>query len=498
MFCLLVLLFVVALAIVDFCIPDKLRHIPTIGPSGRIFSYFGAIRYIFHSRQIVREGYRKYKGGVFKIPEFGYGWHIMVTSPQHIEELRLREDVLSNDEANKFIVQSNFTMPGMFEDPLHIPIIKSRLIRDFDIDTIFPELQDEIALAFSDLMPNEHKWKTAHAVDVVQNALCRVNNRVFVGLPLCRNKELLKLNVDRARNVLKVAVTLKFLPYFLKPFGASFFNCMENGVVQGSALLGPLIDERKKYLRTGEENRTEKPNDFLQWLLDRLGDNVPTEELVSRILLLNFASLHSSSSGFTHALYDLAAYPEFVNELRHEAENVLGRDAHWSKATIQKLYKLDSFLRESHRMHNQITVSMMRIASRDFTFRCDGTFIPKGSIVSVASDPIHHDEEFYDEPHVFKPWRFLQSEESFDSRPKNLSTTGLEFLVFGHGRHACPGRFFATTVIKTMMAYLIMHYDVRFEEGVRPEDTWINGINFPNKNIQFQYRMRNRGLREVV
>ena len=36
----------------------QLAHIPAIGPSGPLTSYWGALRYIFRSREINMEGYR--------------------------------------------------------------------------------------------------------------------------------------------------------------------------------------------------------------------------------------------------------------------------------------------------------------------------------------------------------------------------------------------------------------------------------------------------------
>ena len=76
----------------------------------------------------------------------------------------------------------------------------------------------------------------------------------------------------------------------------------------------------------------------------------------------------------------------------------------------------------------------MRIATKDFVF-FDGTRLPKGSIVSVASDSIQNDEEYYSNPEVFNPWRFSDLNEN-TSKTINASTTSTEFLIFGHGRRA--------------------------------------------------------------
>lgn len=38
-------------------------------------------------------------------------------------------------------------------------------------------------------------------------------------------------------------------------------------------------------------------------------------------------------------------------------------------------------------------------------------------------------------------------------------------LEFGHGSHACPGRFFAMNVIKSTLIPLLLDYDLRLPDG---------------------------------
>lgn len=51
----------------------------------------------------------------------------------------------------------------------------------------------------------------------------------------------------------------------------------------------------------------------------------------------------------TYALYRLAANPQYVAPLREEVEACVARDG-WSKAALQKMVKVDSFLREVQRV----------------------------------------------------------------------------------------------------------------------------------------------------
>lgn len=48
------------------------------------------------------------------------------------------------------------------------------------------------------------------------------------------------------------------------------------------------------------------------------------------------------------ALYDLAFRPEYIVPLREEIESIISAEG-WSKASVMKMRKLESFLKESQR-----------------------------------------------------------------------------------------------------------------------------------------------------
>lgn len=56
-----------------------------------------------------------------------------------------------------------------------------------------------------------------------------------------------------------------------------------------------------------------------------------------------------SRQALTNALYDLAAYPQYVEAMREEVEEVILSEG-WTKAAMGKMRKVDSFLKESQRM----------------------------------------------------------------------------------------------------------------------------------------------------
>ena len=74
---------------------------------------------------------------------------------------------------------------------------------------------------------------------------------------------------------------------------------------------------------------------------------------------MSMAAIHTTSMATTAAIYDLAAYPEYIAPLREEIQKVLDEDGHdidddgflrLKKSSMPKLWKLDSFLKESQRL----------------------------------------------------------------------------------------------------------------------------------------------------
>jgi hypothetical protein len=79
----------------------KLRHIPTLGSSSLIGSYFDGHKFAKHGHELVREGVKKFKGGIFKIADMGE-YKVIVIGQDMISDIRrARDDQLSFDEAVK-------------------------------------------------------------------------------------------------------------------------------------------------------------------------------------------------------------------------------------------------------------------------------------------------------------------------------------------------------------------------------------------------------------
>lgn len=109
---------------------------------------------------------------------------------------------------------------------------------------------------------------------------------------------------------------------------------------------------------------------------------------------------------------------------------------------------------------------MFRQALVDVTLS-DGTKIPKGHKVAVSTDRMR-DPNIYENPETFDGYRFLRMRERGQEAASQLVTTSINHLGFGHGEHGCPGRFFAASEAKIVIAQLLLKYDLRLESDAEP------------------------------
>ncbi|XXH01654.1 hypothetical protein Hte_008014 [Hypoxylon texense] len=393
------------------------------------------------------------------------------------------------------------TDPKLAHFPAHISIASGALTRE--TGNLVPDLLDEIEFGIRSHWGIEDEYRSVCVYDSMRRIVGQTTNRAFIGLPLCRNSALLDAAVAFA---LDIPITSSLLHLFWKPIRplAALLITLPNRIhsYRFFNIIRPEIRRRlKEYdARRADPNcetlLAKKPNDFLQWSIDQaksLGDPYygKVETLAGRVLLVNFTSIHTSSFAITHVILDLASSKqEYIEELRDEITSVLALPEHggqWSKRALAAMPKLDSVLRESQRLNSFVTTATNRmvVAPKGITTP-SGTHVPKGAMVCTPSFPVFHDPELYPEPHTFKPFRFAEQRAasaeaggSYVQRSRlAFATTSPEYTAFGHGRHACPGRFFASTMLRLTLAYAILNYDFEIQ-AERPENIWFAANRIP-------------------
>lgn len=486
--------------------------------AGTLTSFFGAFRYLYDAPRMLQEGYSKFSGGIFKVPTLSH-WIVIITKPKHIEELRKApDDDLSASEAMLEVLQLPFTVDSsLFTKSQLKSLLGTQLTRN--LDQLLPEMHSEMEVVVDELISSEpDEWKYIDETELVTRICNRVINRALVGTSLCRNPEFSTLTVKVTSELERHAKKLRYCPVFLRPIFSFLFTPFTGIRRQMRSLVSNTLKERQETL---VKHGQSFPNDMITWFIGHdAKSEMSLEELAAHVLMVNYLAVHPTAKVMSQVLLNLAKYPEQIQLLRTEVESIIRKQG-WSKSAVEKMYGVERFVKETMRLEESVYntsypyLAMSRKSLRPFTFS-DGTTVPSNALLFVGSQLIHTDAQYYSPaPRVFNPLRFSSADPDSDSStgastrnpslpqsfsflassppsssssspsqvelsessspPKTssrsvpgpqaissmLPATSPTFLAWGHGKHACPGRFFAAATMKLLLAYLVLEFDFR-------------------------------------
>ncbi|KAF4811089.1 Cytochrome P450 monooxygenase lolP1 [Colletotrichum siamense] len=143
----------------------------------------------------------------------------------------------------------------------------------------------------------------------------------------------------------------------------------------------------------------------------------------------------------------------------------------------QSLPYLQAVIREGLRRFPPITQLREREAPPEGMELPDGRHIPGGTFVGLNAWGTQLHPVFGDDPHVFRPERWLQ--ESYDDDGAQLAAMAkVQELVFGHGMTRCLGIPIAMMNLNKMFVELFRRYDIQCINSQRPWTSLCYGIFF--------------------
>jgi cytochrome P450 len=478
-------------------------------------------------RRNILEAYANHKDQPVILPIAGPGGQTFVLLPasetklvteQPKTVLSLRE-VIVQGLLYEYTISDNFIV----SNPTHTKLITTTLTNQ--VANLLPGLANETIRGFEKQWGTDTEsfrdvtvWGSMGAI------VSRATNYAFVGLPYCRDSWLLDAGVGFARALPLSQLLLSFTWKPLRPLASLLFTLpcryYENRFIR---VLVPEIEHRLRRFTNSTSSscsgqssgKAEKKNDFLQWCIEQAiesGDHRMWQPraLAGRILLMNLVSIHTSSLTIVNVMLDLAlSTPEVLEELRVEIKQAFDEcGGQWTKLALGKMEKLDSVLRESARLNTLVAVGLRRrvVAKEGFT-TTSGVHIPFGNFCAVHNLGVVHDPNVYEDPDTFKPFRFVGLRRDVNSDDANkdhiqrarltFPATGCDYLAFGNGRQACPGRFFAASELKLMLAYALIYYDLEIMDS-RPRDRWIGILRIPSSNAKLRVRRRKESVKPSI
>lgn len=293
------------------------------------------------------------------------------------------------------------------------------------------------------LLPDSTKYTPLPILQVARTVITSANALAFFGPHPSSNTEFLSAAQSYPEDLLVTAEILRFTLRFITPLLAPIFMRNHSASKTMVQYLTPVVEQRlslkRRQLDHGaqeedHENR-KKACDIIQFFVDATSQPYQkessawsAEKIVQVILGIWFAAIHQPAISIFYALQDLLDHPELLAPLRHDLSTVSSHSAD----SLDNLPLVDSFLRESSRLHPSDAISVRRKVLEPFTFR-DGTHLRAGDVACVPSQALMRDPTHYGaDSLVFDAYRFM------DSDGKNVSrfTDTSPIFPLGLGRHS--------------------------------------------------------------
>ncbi|KAI1199298.1 cytochrome P450 [Nemania serpens] len=353
------------------------------------------------------------------------------------------------------------------------------------------DLVDETISTVDDVFGRSEEWTTRMIREDLLEVVARVSSRVFLGAGLCRNRRWLDIAKTFTVDSFALSFIMRMVPAIVRPLAYLVLPHsarLRKSVRDAHIMIVPEVKKRKAAVDAARAAGEKPPKvaDTIGWMYDiAKGEDL---DFVSGQLSLTMAAIHTTTESACRALLDLCKYPEVAQQLRDEIIEVVGREG-WAKTTLYKLKLMDSFLKEGQRVTPLASMSMNRYVEKPITLS-DGIVLPKGARICVVSDFANPD--VYKEPARFDAARFVKKRlEPGQENSWQFVTTSASHLNFGHGEHACPGRFFASNEIKIVLCHLLLKYDWRFvPDAPEPQPRMFESTKSVKADTRIQARRR--------
>lgn len=144
-----------------------------------------------------------------------------------------------------------------------------------------------------------------------------------------------------------------------------------------------------------------------------------------------------------------------LENIRAELDIQVTKERHVNRSDLNNLTYLQAVVKETLRLYPPAPLLLPHEAIEGCEI--NGYDIQKGTRILVNVSKIHRDPDFWSNPNVFRPERFLMSEH------KEIDVKGnhFELIPFGSGRRMCAGVSLALQVVELALASVIHGFDLK-------------------------------------
>ncbi|CAN8328018.1 unnamed protein product [Cochlearia groenlandica] len=354
--------------------------------------------------------------------------------PKSITELLGENSILSiNGSQQKRL----HTLIGAF---LRSPHLKERITRD---------IEASVGLT----LDSWSQVSLVHVQDEIKKMTFEILVKVLMSISPGEDLDILKLEFEKFIKGL-ICIPIKFP-------GTTLYNSLK-AKERLIKIVKKVVEERQAATTT--ERINSPANDVVDVLLRDVSDgggsdkqSQPLDYVSGKIVEMMIPGEETMPTAMTLAVKFLSDSPVALAKLVEENMDMkrrkleLGEEYNWTD--YMSLSFTQNVINETLRMGNIIN-GVWRKALKDVEIK--GYLIPKGWCVLASFISVHMDEDIYENPYQFDPWRW--------DRINVSANSNVCFTPFGGGQRLCPGLELSKLEIAIFLHQLVTRYSWIAEE----------------------------------
>lgn len=307
-----------------------------------------------------------------------------------------------------------------------------------------------------------------------------------------RLQRLLGLLQDRSKAFDMSGGVLSQLPWlrFVAPEWSGY-NLLRRFNVELNEFFAPTIAAHHR------NYSEDKANDdliygYIKEMRDRQDDPDSTFtdlQLTMIILDIFIAGGQTTSTTLDLAFMMMILRPDVQARIRREIVETLRADELPQQTDRSQLPYTDAFLLEVQRFFHIVPVSGPRRTLADCTL--GGYRVPKNTTVLIGLRTVHMDAQYWGDPEVFRPERFLDD----GDRGTTPASAGDRLMFFGIGKRRCLGEVLARACLFTFFVGIMQKFEIvkpptAPHGGMEPSIVLRPGITLSPKPYEVLFRPR--------
>ncbi|KAI8885443.1 cytochrome P450 [Backusella circina FSU 941] len=324
--------------------------------------------------------------------------------------------------------------------------------------TYVPGLQEGLDRALVDLVKGKETYLVEKPSVFFQNFVAYMSVPTLVGEEFKMNPHVIKSFAEFTNDITGNIGIFMAVPKSLHRYVIPYISKVQEHTKVMNDYILPTV---KAYRANPQQFDQKHGPNFLQGLADYIkpdGTTYTDREVANSVLLIAFASVHTTSMNMSFALYWLLARPDLLKQFLDEIDRVLPGDTPVTFEALKEMTFLENFMRESFRQSADKLANGKK-AMVDYTF-ANGYQIPKGRVVESTARGLNMGTNLNRSK--------IEEMDPTQSFGKPSTAPARDFVTFGLGKHLCPGRFFAVLEIKMSLIQLFREFDIKVASGRQP------------------------------